>query len=264
MKFFLLLIPLSIIACTTESSNSETFIKNIDSTKSKITINIDTNNTCNSKLITELPNQVGSKYTLDSINSEYTLASIITENSKFNQINLVLDQNDKVILETVKDSFSLNLFELDLENINYGGSDFKLSWAQINEETLEEELIINWSQTDGTSGFNSGFEEERRGLIILDVANGQDILNFTYFNHYSSYVNSEDIETDEHGKMNESSEWEICHYEYDFYFNGGTVSIFNLETEHKNIESCTLPSYKEGHYEYKPNMNKFVWYDINE
>ena len=168
------------------------------------------------------------------------------------RVGVTTDQ--AIAIELVDASKSVaNVWRLDIGEFNANNLSVKLAWTDANYDTAADELVIWWSTQDGTNGMLEGYEMEREGVLILNVNDGKDIVNFTYHDRYASYVAGKGVNTeseDFHAKMDDNSVWNICDYSYDVALKDGDLLVSGALTQVENMKDCHPAKYKEGKYEY--------------
>ena len=135
-----------------------------------------------------------------------------------------------------------------------------MEWVDANRDDLKDELAIWWNTGDGNNGLLSGYEMERKGLIIFDVLNRTDLVNFVYYDYYSSYMEgpNADIDNEEyHAKMAEDSEWEVCSFSHEVIWKKGQIIISNPKQEVEGEGECLLTLVESGAYELDYTSNQF-------
>lgn len=185
---------------------------------------------------------------------EEILASIQSESTPGQNLSVVMSEDQNLYLEIGYDKTGKEeSWIINLDILNAFGVTITLEFTDANRDDFKDELVIWWSESDGNNGLRSGFETSQSGIIIFDVMQRTEILNFVYSSHYASYSAGENANTDEpdyHAKMADDSEWDICSYSHDIKLVDGEIHVSNYYSQIDGEGECVLKKYAEGIYVY--------------
>jgi hypothetical protein len=252
MKALFYTSSIAMILLVSCSGNSETSSKNEnDSTAS-------TDLTSHDTLVvieeTELPVSEVIELSDDTYVIEEMLASIQSESSPGQNLAVVMSEDQNLYLEIGYDKTGKEeSWIINLDIMNTFGMYVTLEFTDANHDDFKDELVIWWSETDGNNGISSGFENSQSGVIIFDVMQRTEILNFVFSSHYSTYSagqNANTTEPDYHAKMAEDSDWFICSYSHDIKLVDGEIHLSNYYSQTEGEGECVLKKFAEGIYTY--------------
>lgn len=244
-----------LISC---SGNSETATK----TEKDSTLSNTQSNSDSAVVIaeTELPCNPVIEISNDEYVIEEMLASIQSESTPGQNLSVVMSEDQNLYLEIGYDetgkeeSWIINL------NVSKFGLEINLEFTDANQDDFKDELVIWWSDSDGNNGMQNGFESAEKGLIIFDVTQRTEILNFVYLDHYSTYSAGENAATDDpdyHAKMADDTDWIICSYSHDIKLEDGEIQISNYYSDLEGEDKCVLTKYADGIYRYNVVEEKY-------
>lgn len=242
----------SLILCLSCSDNSETAsstpAESIDSTL------LTSDETAVVIEETELPCQPVIEISDDVYIIEEMLATIQSESTPGQNLSVVMSEDQNLYLEIGYDKTGKEeSWSINLDVLNAFGVYITLEFTDANHDDFKDELVIWWSESDGNNGISSGFETSQSGVIIFDVMQRTEILNFVFSSHYSTYSAGENADTDApdyHAKMAEDSDWFICSYSHDIKLVDGEIHLSNYYSQTEGEGECLLLKYTEGVYVY--------------
>lgn len=203
---------------------------------------------------TELPCNPVIEISDDDYIIEEMLAYIESESNPGQNLSVVMSEDQNLYLEIGYDKTGKEeAWRIDLEIMNAFGVDITLEFTDANHDDFKDELVIWWSETDGNNGLQNGFETSQSGMIIFDVMQRTEILNFVYSSHYATYSageNANTTEPDYHAKMAEDSDWFICSFSHDIKLLDGEIHLSNYYRQVEGMGECLLTEYTEGTYAY--------------
>ncbi len=250
MKSKLLVPSMSLLMLVSCSGNSETNSNSEnDSTASTELTSQDT------VVITEetkLPASEVIEISDDIYVIEEMLASIQSEANPGQNLAVVMSEDQNLYLEIGYDKTGKEeSWRINLDIMNAFGMSVTLEFTDANHDDFKDELVIWWSESDGNNGLQNGFETSQSGLIIFDVMQRTEILNFVYSSHYSTYSAGQNANTDApdyHAKMAEDSDWFICSYSHDIKLVDGEIHLANYYSQTDGEGECELKKYADGIY----------------
>lgn len=256
-SFSVLILGSLLAAC---SGNSETTTSN--ETESH-TVNSDSviSETENTLTYDVLPATECIEITDDAYIIDNMLAHIQSESTPGQNLSVVMSEDENLYLEIGYDKTGLDeSWKITLNIDSPFGLDVKLEFADVNQDDLKDELVIWWSKSDGNNGINSGYESAQSGVIIFDVMQRTEILNFIFSNEYSTYSAGENANTNDpdfHAKMADDTDWFICSYSHDVKLVDGEIQISNYYKQTEGIGECYLTEYAEGTYQFSISEGLF-------
>jgi hypothetical protein len=252
MKLESVLPFISLIILVSCTGNSETNSNNETDTTSNVEL-IKADTTVITEE-TELPVSEVIELSDDIYVIEEMLASVQSESTPGQNLSVVMSEDQTLYLEIGYDKTGKEeSWKINLDFMNAFGMSVNLEFTDANHDEFKDELVIWWSETDGNNGISSGFEISKSGVIIFDVMQRTEILNFVFSDHYSTYSageNANTTETDYHAKMAEDSDWFICSYSHDVKLVDGEIHVSNYYSQQEGEDECELKKYKEGIYTY--------------
>jgi hypothetical protein len=250
MKSKLLVPAITLFLLASCSGNSETNLNSeTDSTETLEITNAD------SVVIieeTELPTSEVIELSDDPYVIEEMLATIQSESTPGQNLSVVMSEDQNLYLEIGYDKTGKEeSWIINLDIMNAFGVDVTVEFTDANHDDFKDELVIWWSESDGNNGLQNGFETSQSGLIIFDVMQRTEILNFVYSSHYSTYSAGQNANTDApdyHAKMAEDSDWFICSYSHDIKLVDGEIHLSNYYSQTDGEGECELKKYADGIY----------------
>ena len=187
---------------------------------------------------------------------------ITTDRDMSETVKIVLSEEDELILEIISnDGLKKEAYRILIGDYNPFNLDVKIELADINKDGVKDELLIWWGTMNMSNGFMSGYEMERGGLIIFEIAYRSTILNICTLDSYASYSADENADTDSedfHGKSDDDSIWEICSFDLDLAFENGEIIISAANIQKENFEECNPTNYFIGSYHYDDKIGRFT------
>lgn len=203
---------------------------------------------------TELPSSEVIELSNDAYVIEQMLASIQSESTPGQNLAVVMSEDQYLYLEIGYDKTGkAESWLIKLDVMNAFGLEVNLEFTDANHDDFKDELVIWWGESDGNNGLQSGFETSQSGIIIFDVMQRTEILNFVYSSHYSTYRAGENANTNEpdyHAKMADDSDWFICSYSHDVKLIDGEIHLSNYYSQTDGEGECELKKFAEGIYTY--------------
>lgn len=256
-KSICLFFPFILFACG--GNNAETSTENQDSTQ----LNSDTTGAEIAVLAeTELPAKNGFTLYSEPYEVMEELATINSEYNKGQSISIVKTDQEEILMvvKFVNDSETESWY-LGIDPVYGGMTSVRLEYMDANKDDVKDELVIWWEQYEGNNGMQSGYESENMGIVVIDVMNRNEMLNFVYSSHHASYSAGENANTaapDYHAKMAEDSDWEICSFSHKLTLVNNDFQISDYYREVEGMGECVLRQFQDGTYSFNLTEEKFM------
>ncbi|HEX2898703.1 MAG TPA: hypothetical protein VHS96_03180 [Bacteroidia bacterium] len=197
----------------------------------------------------------------DAYTVEEVVAEIPSKVTGTSMIKLVATDGQELVLERIgKNPTTYVAYTLDIGEFNVYNTTVKMEWIDANYDTDDDDLVIWWSTGNANNGISGGYETERSGVMVINITEMKDFVNFVYVDQNRSYSEGPNADTeaeDYHAKMDENSIWETCSYSYDVQLKDGDLFVSKFEKEVEGSSQCKILQLEAGKYEYDILSGKY-------
>lgn len=145
--------------------------------------------------------------------------------------------------------------------LNIGDYDAMSVWGELSKKDLDgngvEEIVFDFENNDGNSGFSEGYEYTEEGLCIIDLKMGKVVFQESNYYHYMEYSGPEN-QGDVHAKVHEESDVSSCDYRQEIKITGEKIIIGELNINNQDFEACEIPTIPSGVYIYDGEKGEFL------